>query len=127
MKKILSLVLILMLTFPMLALAEIDLSSYSNDELIALQTPIKGELMNRGAIKSAKIPTGNYTVGEDFPAGVYTMTTDEYMVAVTINEYEDLYTLTPDSPVGKITLKDGQTFSCTGPVTLTTYTGITFN
>lgn len=126
MKKILSLVLILMLAFPMLVLAEIDLASLSSDELIELQTQIQGELMNRGDIKSANIPAGEYTIGVDIPAGVYSVTSPSYGMIV-VNDFDLSYFVTIEDPVGKLELNDGDAFSVGGPIVLTTYTGISFN
>ena len=128
MKKALLITLVLLLLFPIVSMAaqKIDLSTYTVEELIELKTAIDSELIDRGATKSANIPTGDYVVGQDFPAGTYTITTSEYMVAITLNDYEELYTVTPESPVGRVVLEDGVKFSTTGKITLTQYTGITF-
>ena len=128
MKKVLVLMLAVMLALPCMSMAAdpIDLSGYSVDELIELKTAVVGELMERKEIKSAKIPTGDYIVGEDFPAGVYSVTTDRALVTITINDYAQMYVVTPDTPVGKMTLDDGDRFKCTSAITLTVYSGISF-
>lgn len=129
MKKVLIIALVLMLALPLVSMAaqKIDLSTYTVEELIALKTDVVGELMNRKEIKTAKIPTGDYIIGVDFPAGVYSVTTNEFLVTIVINEYEQLYTVAQDAPIGKITLKDGDAFKCTSAIELKVYAGISFD
>ena len=65
-------------------------------------------------------------IGEDIPAGSYTVTTDQPLVSITIGEYEGIYVLSKDSPIGKLTLEAGKKFSITSAVTLTKYAGLSF-
>ncbi len=107
-----------------------DFSPYSDEELIKLETALQKEKIDRGIAKSADIPSGTYTIGEDIPAGVYSieMPKGQSMGMVTVNEYEAMYVLSKDSPtVGKITLKDGDVMNVLYPIILSVYSGgITF-
>lgn len=51
----------------------IDLSSLSWDELIALKADINRELMSRDEWEEVEVPQGVYVVGEDIPAGKWTV------------------------------------------------------
>ncbi len=76
MKKIVALLLALMLclgSFP--AFADVDLSAYTQEELISLRDLINQELLKRGIEKAVEVPPGIYIVGEDIPEGTYTITT----------------------------------------------------
>ena len=126
MKKFLSFLLAVLLLVPICACAEVDVKALPTDELIKLRASIVDELMARGEMKSANVPAGEYTVGEDIPAGSYSITTDQIIVTVIINEYEGMYVVSPDSPVGKITLKDGDKFQISGNIVLEKYAGLSF-
>ena len=125
MKKFLS-ILIVLLMICAVAFAEINLSSLSVDELIKLKTSIEKELIDRGAVKSANVPAGEYIIGTDIPAGSYSITTKQIMATIVFGDF-NMYIATPDSPVGKVTLKDGQTFECSAAITLTKYAGLSFD
>lgn len=125
MKKIISLVLVLLL-FPALAMAEINLSSMTNDELIQLKTQILDELLTRSEIKEVNVPAGEYTVGEDIPAGSYTVYADSAACMLTVNEYEALHYLGQSEHIGKLVLKDGDTVNLVGSCIFTIYQGLGF-
>jgi hypothetical protein len=125
MKKLFSLLLVLLICASVPALA-VDLTGLSDDDLIQLRSDLAGEMLSRGMLASANVPTGDYIIGEDIPAGSYTVTTDQPIVSVTIGEYEGIYVLSKDSPIGKLTLEAGKKFSVTSAVTLTKYAGLSF-
>ena len=126
MKKIIAAIVVLVL-FTGIAYAEtVNLKGMSSEELIRLQTSILQELMDRGEVRSATIPAGIYTIGDDIPAGSYSISTKQIMASIAINEYEQLFIVTPDDGVGKITLKDGDVFECSTTVVLTKYSGLKF-
>lgn len=126
MKKMIgTLLAVLMLSSTVIA-AEVDLQSMSTEDLISLRLSIVEELMARGEMKSAKVPAGKYTIGTDIPAGSYSISTDQIMVTVMVNGYDQMYVVTPDDGVGKITLNDGNSFECSSTIVMTTYTGISF-
>ena len=77
MKRIISIIAIIALLitlFTPIALSDsIDLSSMSWDELVALSAKINAELMSRPEFKEVTVPRGAYKVGEDIPAGKWTI------------------------------------------------------
>lgn len=52
----------------------VDLSSMTNDEIVALLDQVNAEIVNRGINKTAKLPQGTYIAGSDIPAGRYIFT-----------------------------------------------------
>ena len=78
-------------------------------------SPYKGlsarELME--ANERAVIPVGMYVVGEDFPAGTYTLTSEEYATIALYSDregtdFDTAYSCgEPDFTIGKLTLPDG--------------------
>lgn len=72
MKKILAALFILML-FSMPALAEVDLSGMSYDELVALKDQINLAIWQSDAWQEVEVPAGIWIVGEDIPAGKWTI------------------------------------------------------
>lgn len=126
MKKFLGFLFAVLLLLPIFASAEMDVKSLSTEELLALRVSIVDELMARGEMKSAKVPAGEYIVGEDIPAGSYSITTDQILVTIVIGDYDGMYVVSPDSPVGKLTLKAGDKIQFTGGVMLTKFAGLSF-
>lgn len=123
MKKVL--VFLVLFIFPVVSLAESDLSSMSTEELIVLQTSIINELMQRNEVKSVDVPQGEYIVGIDIPAGNYTVSTTSYS-SLMVNEFEDYYSITPDQKIGKLVLVDGDTINIGGSCIFETYIGLGF-
>lgn len=126
MKRFLCFLVMVILVIPSLACAEIDIKTLSTDELLSLKLLIIQELIDRGEVKSATVPAGEYIVGEDIPAGSYSMSTDQILVTVVVNEYDGMYVITPDNGIGKLVLKDGDKLQLTSTVILTKYSGLTF-
>lgn len=57
------------------ALAEApDLSSMTDDEIVALLTKVNQEVAKRGIAKTVKLPEGAYIAGTDIPTGKYIFT-----------------------------------------------------
>ena len=128
-KKFLSVILTLCLLLPVIALAEVDLSAMSVDQLIALNKAVVMELMSRKDFKEVAVPAGEYEVGEDIPAGAYTVKAKQFAVLVTYEkngDYGDVYTVESDSCVGKLTLEKGESIQITGDVIFTPYAGLGF-
>lgn len=126
MKKLIAVIITTLLFSQAVLASGIDLGGMTADELIALKTAITQELMDRGEIKSANVPAGDYIVGEDIPAGSYSISTSQIMVTVTVNDYEQMFVVTPDDGVGKISLSDGDAFTCSSTIVLETYAGLAF-
>ncbi len=104
-KHIITLVAVLAVVVMAVAYADgFDFSSMSNDDIIALRLAAFQELMDRGAVKSANVPAGTYTVGTDIPAGDYSISTTQMLVTIVVNEYDQMYVVTPENGVGKITI-----------------------
>ena len=126
MKKFLGFLFAVLLLLPIFASAEVDVKSLSTEELLALRVSIVDELMARGEMKSANVPAGEYVVGDDIPAGSYSITTDQLLVTIVVGDYDGMYVVSPDSPVGKLTLKAGDKIQITGKIVLTKYAGLSF-
>lgn len=74
MRKIVSILLSVLLVFSFsFAFAETNLSDMSYDDLIALQKELTKEIMSRPEWKEVKIPAGEWVVGQDIPAGIYSI------------------------------------------------------
>lgn len=78
MKKLLALIFLVftLIVTPMLTIyaEEIDLSIYSDSELLTLLDQVQSEIVTRHIEKTAQLPTGTYVGGKDIPAGTYTLT-----------------------------------------------------
>lgn len=68
------LLLVCCLLFSAAVADTVDLSSMSNDEIIALLNEVNEEIVRRGINKTAKLPQGTYIAGNDIPAGRYVFT-----------------------------------------------------
>lgn len=136
MKKFVASVLTLLLLLSTVALAEIDISSLSFDELLALNTQVQLALFKeKSMIDGVEVPAGTYVVGEDIPSGSYKVecTGGAYSMAMlTVNEKNGglgtMHTLSPltgSAVIGKLVLTEGQTIEITGgSLSFTTYTGL---
>lgn len=117
MKKVCAILVALLFVFASVAVAE-DLKAMTNDELLALRAAINAELMSRKVEKEVSVPIGTYKIGEDIPAGVYTISTKSMMIMISINDmfghYVDMYTISPAEIIGKITLSEGETIQING-------------
>ena len=72
MKKLITILLILSLALPALALADLpDISCLSVDELLELNHQIQLRLFSEKLIEGVDVPEGQYIVGEDIPSGTY--------------------------------------------------------
>ncbi len=134
--RILSLLFVLMLSTVTFAHAEFfDLSSLSYDELIALHKQVSMAIMQSDEWKEVTVPVGTYVIGEDIPAGNYTVVYDGGMQAclyiTSPNErYKDAHLLGDiweSYTIGKLSLSDGQVLEITyGSVVFSPYTGLGF-
>ena len=75
MKKLITVFLILALLIPAATLAEIpDISGLSYDELVQLRDRINLAMWNSQEWQEVTVPAGVWTIGEDIPAGHWTVT-----------------------------------------------------
>lgn len=121
MKRIFFIVLFFSLVFSLsFSCAEISLSDISYDDLLDLQKDLVKEIMSRPEWKEVQVPAGQWRVGEDIPAGNYSISTTHSMCHITVWESEvgdvmfgqtfgalyDDY-VSEGFPIGKITLNEG--------------------
>ena len=128
MKKLLSFLFAWIILFSV-ASADVDLSSISYNELIALQRSITAEIMSRPEWKEVKVPAGQWKVGEDIPAGTYCLKALESSVLIVIWRYEiDNYSndglvfnevIRGGEQYGKLTLQDGWIVVIDDPILFT--------
>lgn len=70
MKKLITMLLILALALPVLALADLpDLSGLTYDELVQLRDKINFAMWNSQEWQEVTVPAGTWKVGENIPAG----------------------------------------------------------
>lgn len=139
MKKIVAFVLALLLLIPS-AFAEVDLSSYSYEQLLELYRSVQQEIISRPEWKEVTVPKGVYVIGEDIPAGSYTIkSTDpggyiniflwgaeqkDYDTAGGLLVNEALYK--SSQVLGRINLKNGNVLELSGTVIMTPVQGLGF-
>lgn len=73
MKKVLALIVVVLSMFSTLAIAEVDLSGMSYEELVALKDRINLAIWNSEEWQEVTVPQGIWVVGEDIPAGHWTI------------------------------------------------------
>lgn len=73
MKRVFAIVLVFGFLFSNAAFADIDLSALSFDELVALKDSIDMEIWSREEWQEVTVPQGIYVIGEDIPAGHWTI------------------------------------------------------
>ena len=103
-----------------------ELSHMSFDELVAFHQATYKEILRRAEFKEVKIPAGEYVVGTDIPVGEYSVSTNEYLVSIVINEYADVQSVREGESIGRLVLKNGDRISFSGSVTLSPYVGLGF-
>lgn len=125
MRKIFALVIALtLLTVPLYTAvaAEVDLSGMTDEELTILKQQLDAEMLDRGMVKTAEIPAGDYTIGVDIPQGDYELINEKvdtgciYNLYATQDDYKNGKDMGANWPLGlndsaKITLTDGQILS----------------
>lgn len=70
-RRLFCLLLVSMLLIPVALADKVDLSSMSDDEIVALLTQVNNEVVSRGINKTATLPQGSYIGGKDLPVGKY--------------------------------------------------------
>ena len=73
-RRFLCCLLVCLLLIPSAFASSVDLSSMSDDEIVALLTQVNNEIVSRGINKTAKLTQGGYIAGKDIPAGRYIFT-----------------------------------------------------
>lgn len=133
MKRFVMLLIMITLSVSIVSAEENPLGSYTFDELIEINKIIIQEIITRPEWKEVKVPAGEYVVGEDIPAGSYTILSAKYISAIGI--YKDknkndidynYYIVQANGSIGKLTLKDGMVITITSDVIFTPYIGLGF-
>lgn len=74
MKKLITVILILALALPVASFADLpDISGLSYDELVQLKDKINLAIWNSQEWQEVDVPEGTYLIGEDIPAGHWTI------------------------------------------------------
>ena len=77
MKKLLTVILILAMILPAAALADVDLSGMTFDELVALREQLNMAIWNSQEWQAVTVPIGVWKIGEDIPAREWTISVAE--------------------------------------------------
>lgn len=141
-KQIVPLILLLFICVSVISLAEknIDLSTYTDEELISLSSQIRQEIVSRKLEQRSNFAAGNYQVGTDIPAGRYFISWEAivmFQANISIKENNQtidrvlIYNFDAEADGycrGKwqVELKAGQTLSCSIPITLQLHTDSDF-
>lgn len=129
MKKFLAILFVLFFSFShALADVKIDFSSFSDDDLIELYTDVKSQFSERDLVFSRELEEGIYTIGADFPQGLY-FVRPSYSAVFTVyspnaapNLRSRTYNLFPFSDSFVFQFYNGCTLTLeSGQITLTTY------
>ncbi len=140
MKKLITVILILALALPAVALAELtrpsynipDISALSEIELRALMHEIQDRLFSEQLVNGVTVPVGKYKIGEDIPAGTYRIETsaDNGLVIVYSSEGKSIESYLIGNTwgvnvIGKIVLEEDQTIEINNcNITLYAYGGL---
>ena len=118
--------------------AAADLSSLTFEELQALREQCQMEIMTRPEWKEVTVPQGIWTIGEDIPAGTYTISptkgsSNVLIWGAAVDDYRTAGGLIVNTAlsngrgaIGKIKLVDGNILQLRGPVILSPYKGLGF-
>ena len=111
MKKLLCIIMILCM-LPVISLAD-DLASMSYNALIELSRQVTAEIMSRPEWKEVEVPSGEWTVGVDIPAGVYSITPVGSSANFSCYDENGMLQVNllcfDGKPIGKVELKEGWT------------------
>ena len=138
--RFLCLLLVSLLVVPFALADKVDLSSFTDDEIVELLDQVNSELVSRGIEKSATLQAGKYTVGKDLPAGAYIITCEtdanHHGIVWASDPTDDLDNQYPsvlykhvsfnEKEQFRITLEDGGILNLPFTATLTISTGLIF-
>ena len=107
-----------------------DMSALSYEELLSVQKSVTKEIISRPEWKEVKVPAGVWIIGQDIPAGSYSIMPENL---VTLKFYEntettywDYYILESGEGLGKIELKEGMKIDLNGSVVFAPPKGLGF-
>lgn len=130
------LLLVLVLVMPLGALAEVELSTMSFDELVALREQVDMAIMESDEFKEVEVPIGDWIVGKHIPAGEYTVKPVDY-ARFEVYESEDKdyrssvfydsISKRDNQTIGRIELLDGYVVQVSrGAVIMSRFVGLGF-
>ena len=70
-RRLFCLLLVSLFLIPAALADKVDLSSMTDDEIVALLNQVNDEVVSRGINKTASLPQGSYIGGKDLPVGKY--------------------------------------------------------
>ena len=137
-RRLLCLLLVSLLLTPIALADKIDLSSFTDNEIVELLKQVNQELVDRRINKTAKLAPGTYTGGKDIPVGKYIFT-----CTATGNDWGNMFVYNDqgkqvewqvvsapekgqDPETSFITLEKDHTLKCSTPFTLTIMAGAVF-
>ena len=145
MKKLLSVMLALLILVSAAGVAfaaDLNLSDYTDEEIVEMLAALQQELLDRKIRKAASLAPGRYVVGEEIPAGAYDITCryeGERWANIMIFDAEGeqifdaaVYDAGNEAAEVRgegtwhIRLSEGDVLEITGPATLTVATGVLF-
>lgn len=104
---------------------ETELSAMDEDALFALLDRVEETLAERSDLVNLTLEAGTYAVGIDIPAGKYTAAgLQAGLATIRINESERSYCMMDETPIGPLSLYQGETLELSYPMLFTTYTGL---
>ena len=136
--RLLCVLLVSLLIIPFALADKVDLSSFSDDEIVELMKQVNQELVDRRINKTAKMAPGTYTGGKDIPVGKYIFT-----CTATGNDWGNMFVYNDQGKqvewqvvaapekgqnpeTSFITLEKDYTLKCSTPFTLTIMAGAVF-
>ena len=117
---------------------DLDLSGYTDEQIIELNSLVNQELVNRKIEKHAKIDPGKYLVGVDIPVGTYIFrsadTSEERIFVQVFNNDESMinnnmaayFRLDAEKTEFRVHLIDGNMLYLDKPIYIYIFTGIVF-
>lgn len=135
-----SILLTLIISVPVLVSAETEdpFAEFTTEELLLLKSLVEDSLAQRmggnagqAMQKDVTVPVGKYTVGEDIPAGTYTVISSDRLAYVTVYSSSGKR-LSSDgiddgATIGKLVLENGQLVEVEyASVVFTAYKGLGF-
>lgn len=123
MKKLLLITLACCLFLSYAVADGIDLSSMSFDELVSFRNAITAELMARPEWKRVQVPVGRWIIGEDIPAGYYSISAPSDLAIVKStpdgsSSHDFYHVLAKGEKVGKELFLEGSVFENDAVITL---------
>lgn len=113
--------LILLICLASVAIGE-GFADYTFDELHFIQQLINEEIHSRPEWKEVTVPAGVWIVGEDIPAGNYSITATEDLSVIRLTDKNDHYvfykTMSKGEFAGKVPFYEGCTLQIYNPIIL---------